>query len=101
MISKLKATCSLHVLIIDSYIVMYFQLYFLKIEDFITLWDKPFAVFRISIFCSTRVNPLASSGITRGITLCVFSYYVKEIQFVLLVCKLGFTKYKEGQNFSK
>jgi len=34
---------------------------------------------------------------SRGLFLCVFSHYIKEIQSVLLACKLGFTKYKAGQ----
>lgn len=36
---------------------------------------------------------------SRGLSLCVFSPYIKETQSILLACKLGFTKYNESQNF--
>lgn len=38
---------------------------------------------------------------SRGLFLCVFSHYTKGNQSVLLEYKLGFTKYKEGQNLSQ
>lgn len=68
-------------LIIDSPLVMYFQLYFVKIGvSLTTLWNELFS-FRIPIFCAIRVNPFAPSVIKSAFLLCIQSLHKENCLF--------------------